>query len=126
MTKWTREELTKIGNAENVLIASRRADGSLRDPVIIWVVRLGDELYVRAINGRSSAWFSEVETRHEGHIRTGEVEQDVTFVEEYDNALNDRLDEAYRKKYRRQVSDFEKIISGAARNTTIRLALHAV
>ena len=124
MTKWTRDELTRIGNAENLLIASRRADGSLRDPVYIWVVRLGDELYVRSINGRASAWFSEVETRHEGHIRTNEVEQDVTFVEEYDNALNDRLDLAYQKKYRQQVADLARITNGAARNTTIRLALH--
>ena len=126
MTKWTREELIKIGNVENLLIASRRADGSLRDAVKIWVVRLGDELYVRSIDGRSSAWFSDIETRHEGHIRTGEVEQDVTFVEEYDNALNDRLDEAYHKKYRRQTADLARINSGAARNTTLRLALHPV
>jgi hypothetical protein len=46
MTAWTSEELTRIGTAEELQIASLRSDGTLRKPVIIWVVRLGDNLYV--------------------------------------------------------------------------------
>ena len=53
MTKWTSEELTKIGTAEELRIASLRRDGTLRNPVTIWVVRLGDDLYVRSANGRT-------------------------------------------------------------------------
>jgi len=48
--------------------------------VIIWVVRDGDELYVRSANGRDSAWFRGVQVRHEGRIWAGGVEKDVTFV----------------------------------------------
>jgi hypothetical protein len=44
MTTWTSDELKKIGTAEELKIASLRADGTLRKPVIIWVVRLGDDL----------------------------------------------------------------------------------
>lgn len=57
MTTWTSNELNKIGTAEELQIASLRRDGTLRKPVIIWVVRLGDDLYVRSVNGRTSAWF---------------------------------------------------------------------
>jgi hypothetical protein len=49
MTTWTNEELDKIGNAEELRIASLRSDGTLREPVIIWVVRVGDDLYVRSV-----------------------------------------------------------------------------
>ncbi len=54
MTTWMSEELNKIGNAEELQIASLRHDGTLRKPVTIWVVRLGDDLYVRSVNGRTS------------------------------------------------------------------------
>src|SRR5512138_318640 len=101
MTAWTNDELNKVGEAEELLLASLRRDGTLRNPVTIWVVRVGDELYVRPVNGREG-WFRGVLTRHEGHIRAGGVEKDVTFVEaDSDAALNEQVDAAYRSKYRR-------------------------
>ena len=101
MTKWTNEELTKIGTAEELLIASLRSDGTLRKPVIIWVVRHGDDLYVRCVNGRSGAWFRGTQTHHEGCIQAGGVEKDVTFVEEADPEINKQIDAAYLTKFRR-------------------------
>ena len=91
MTTWTSDELNKIGTAEELHIASLRRDGSLRKRVIIWVVRVGDNLYVRSVNGRSSGWFRGVSARHEGRISAGGVEKDVTFVEETDPASMTRL-----------------------------------
>ena len=80
MTAWTDEELDKIGTAEELQIASLRRDGTLRKPVIIWVVRVGDDLYVRCVNGREGAWFRGVLTRHEGRIWAGGVDKNVTFA----------------------------------------------
>jgi hypothetical protein len=57
MAAWTSDELTKIEAADELEIASLRRDGTLRNPVTIWVVRLGDDLYVRSVNGRTGAWF---------------------------------------------------------------------
>ncbi len=48
MTVWTSDELTTIGAADELELASLRRDGTLRKPVTIWVVRYGDDLYVRA------------------------------------------------------------------------------
>ncbi|HUH96870.1 MAG TPA: DUF2255 family protein [Anaerolineales bacterium] len=96
MNTWTSADLNTIGNAEELLIASLRTDGTLRKPVIIWVVRLGDDLYVRSVKGRSSAWFRGVQKRHEGHIRAGGVDKDVVFVDEADPGINDQIDAAYR------------------------------
>ena len=125
MTAWTSEELNKIGKAEELQIASLRKDGTLRSMRIIWVVRVGDELYVRSVNGRNSAWFRGVQTRHEGHIRAGGVDKDVTFVEESDSNINDQIDAAYAAKYRRYASIIPSINSPKARATTIKLVPRA-
>ena len=121
MTAWTSEELKKIGSAEELQIASLRKDGSLRSMRIIWVVRVGDDLYVRSVNGRTSDWFRAVQTRHAGHIRAGGVEKDVAFVEESDATINDQIDGAYAAKYRRYASIIPSINSLTARAATIRL-----
>ena len=123
MTTWTSDELNKIGTAEELEIASRRRDGTLRKPVTIWVVRLGDDLYIRSVNGRNSAWFRGTQVCHEGHIQAGGVDKDVTFVEEADPDLNDQIDVAYRTKYRRYAASIiSSIVSPEARSATIKLA----
>jgi hypothetical protein len=124
MDAWTSSELNKIGAAEELQIASLRQDGSLRKRVIIWVVRVGDDLYVRSVNGRSSAWFRSVQTRHAGHIWAGGVEKEVSFSEEPDADLNNKVDAAYASKYRRYPSIIPSINSAMARAATIKLIPH--
>ena len=122
MNTWTSDELKKIETAEELKIASLRQDGTLRKPVIIWVVRVGDDLYVRSVNGRTSSWFRGVQTRQAGQIRAGGVVKDVAFVEESDTALNDHIDEVYRRKYSRYAASIiNSIISSDARSATIKL-----
>jgi hypothetical protein len=116
------DELNKVGSAEELQIASLRRDGTLRKPVTIWVVRIGDDLYVRSVYGRSSAWFRGVQVLHEGHIRAGGVDKDVTFVEEAAPDLNEQIDAAYRTKYRRYAASIvNTIVSPEARSATIKL-----
>jgi hypothetical protein len=122
MTTWTGDELTRIGTAEELEIASLRRNGTLRSPRTIWVVRLGDDLYVRSVYGRSSAWFRGTQARQEGRIQAGGVDKEVTFVEEADPGLNDQIDAAYRTKYRRYAASIiSSIVSDEARAATIKL-----
>jgi hypothetical protein len=93
----------------------------LRKPVIIWVVRIGDELYVRSVNGRAGSWFRGVQAQHEGHIRAGGIDKDVSFIEEDDADLNEQIDAAYRAKYRAYPSSVESINNPEARAATIKL-----
>jgi hypothetical protein len=125
MTTWTSEELNKIGQAEELQIASLRRDGTLRKPVIIWVVRVGDELYVRSYKGRTAAWFRGVLVRHEGRIWAGGVGKDVTFVEETDSSINDQIDAAYRAKYRHYPQYVAPMLTSEVRATTIKLVPRA-
>ena len=125
MTAWTSDELTRIGAADELQLASRRRDGTLRTPVTIWVVRLGDDLYVRSVNGRGAAWFRGTQVRHEGRIRAGGVEMDVTFADA-DRALADQLDAAYRTKYRRYAARIvDSVVSPQARAATLKLVPRA-
>jgi len=121
MTTWTSDELNRIENAEELQIQSLRRDGTLRKPVIIWVVRLDDDLYVRCVNGRTGAWFHGTLMRHAGHIRAGGVDKDVTFVEESDPDVNDKIDAAYRAKYRRYPQDVAPLLPPEARAATLKL-----
>src|SRR6266508_3080579 len=120
MTAWTSDELTRIGTAEELQIASLRRDGTQRKPVTIWVVRHGDDLYVRSVNGRTSSWFRGAQARHAAHIEAGCVGKDVLLIDTDD--MNDEIDAAYRAKYRRHAESIVgSIVSPNARAATLKL-----
>ena len=121
MTNWTSAELDKIGSAEELQLQSLRRDGTLRNPVTMWVVRVGDELFVRAVYGRNSPWFRGVLTRHAGRIRAGGIEKDVTFVEEPDPKINNQIDTAYLTKYARYPQYVAPMVTPEVRAATIKL-----
>ena len=122
MTTWTNDELNKIGKAEELQIASLRRDGTLRKPVTIWVVHVGDDLYVRSVYGRGSGSFRGTQMRHEGRIRAGGVDKDVAFVDEADSNINQQIDAAYRAKYRRYATSIvNSTLTPEARAATIKL-----
>ena len=121
MTAWTGDELDRIGQAEELRISPRRQDGSLAPPRTIWVVRRGDELYIRSVNGRTSAWFRGTQARHEGHIDAGGISKDVSLAEP-DTDVTDELDAAYQSKYRRYPANIVGSVSTPqARDATLRL-----
>lgn len=121
MATWNPAELDAIGNAEELHIQSRRADGSLRNPVIIWVVRVDDNLYVRAVGGPTSPWFRGTQTRHEGHISAGGIDRDVTFAP-VDPSLHPAIDHAYRTKYANQPAQYvDPCVTPQAQAATLAL-----
>jgi len=123
-TAWTSDELSKIGAAEELQIAPLRQDGSLHKPVTIWVVRHGDDLFVRSVNGRTATWFRGAQLRHEAHIHAGGVDKDVLLVETDD--LNDAIDTAYRTKYRHYAANIvNSDLTPQARAATLKLVPRA-
>lgn len=120
MSTWTSEELGNIEAAEELDLASVSGDGTLRHPVTMWVVRHGDDLYVRSVNGRGSIWFRGAQARHEAHVQAGGVDKDVSLVET--DEVDDELDAAYRAKYRRYADNIvDSIVSPRARAATLKL-----
>ncbi|MFE2423204.1 DUF2255 family protein [Streptomyces hokutonensis] len=121
MTVWTNDELTRIEHAEELQMAPARSDGTPRTPVPIWVVRDGDDLYVRSFRGSAGAWYRAARASHEGRIRSGGVDKTVTLVEVTDPGVNDRIDAAYRTKYGRYGASYIDPLMDA-RDTTLKLA----
>ena len=124
MTTWTSDELDTIGTAEELEIAPRRRDGTLRNPVTIWVVRLRDDLYIRSYRGREGSWYRAAQASGEARILAGGVEKDVTIVDA-DPTLNDQIDDAYRTKYGHYPQYVAPMVAPEARPTTIRLVPRA-
>ena len=121
MTQWTSDQLDNVGKAEELQIASIRRDGTLRKPVTVWVVRHGDDLYLRSVRGRDAHWFRGTQERHEGRIRAGGVQQDVTFVDG-GHDIDAEVDAAYRAKYRRYAgSILNSVLTPEAKSTTVKL-----
>jgi hypothetical protein len=119
---WTSDELDAIAAADELRIAPCMPDGTLRGAVPIWVVRHGDDLYVRSYKGDGAAWFRGTQATHAGHIESGGVARDVAFADETDKALGDALDAAYRAKYRNySASIVDPMLTAQARGATLRL-----
>jgi hypothetical protein len=100
VTAWTDDELNRIGNAELLRIASARRDGSMRPYVPIWVVRVGEDLYVRSAYGSNNPWFRRAKASGIGRIRAGGLERDVIFAEAPADS-HSAIDAAYHTKYDR-------------------------
>lgn len=123
MSTWTPDQLTTIGAAEEVRIAVARRDGSLRRPVIVWVVQQAEDLYVRSVNGRDAAWFRGAASQPDGRLWANGIEQDISFDDvSHQIALDDALDTAYRTKYRHYAATIIDAITGPqARAATLKL-----
>jgi len=121
MTQWTSDQVDKFAIAEEVEIAWVGLDAKLHKPLTVWIVRHGDDLYLRSVSGRQGHWFRGTQERHEGRIRVGGVQQNVTFVDA-DHALDDEVDTAYRTKYRRYAgSILNSVLTPGARAATLKL-----
>lgn len=123
MTGWTHHDLERIGTADELQLTSFKQDGTPRKSVVIWVVCVGDELYVRSYRGREAAWFRHIQLRHEGRIEASGIAKDVTFLDaSSDEARNHQIDAAYRSKYRKYSTTYvDPMVAPQARVTTLKL-----
>jgi hypothetical protein len=121
MTTWTKNELNKIRNAEELQIAIRLQNGTLRNKVTIWVVRVDNNIYIRSYNGHSGSWYKSALMRHEGVIWAGGVEKNVKLIEVSDPDLIDQVDAAYQSKYGRYPQFVAPMLTDDVRGTTLKL-----
>jgi hypothetical protein len=121
MDAWTPRQLDTVGRSEEIDIAPVRPDGSLRPATTIWVVRVGDDVYVRSYRGRGGGWFRDAVATHAGHVRAGRIALEVAF-EERPDADRSAIDEAYRTKYRQHDDSYvDPMVSDDAAAATLRL-----
>ncbi|MBW0000912.1 MAG: DUF2255 family protein [Verrucomicrobia bacterium] len=120
MTEWSKDELRKIAEADDLHIAPFREDGKTYGTLTwIWSVAVADSLYVRAYHGKGSRWYQAALRQKAGRIRAAGLTRDVTF-EPVDGPINDRIDEAYRAKYG-DSSYLSPMIGARARAATVKV-----
>lgn len=120
MTTWRKGELHRIAAADDLHIAPFRDDGkTYGTPTWIWSVSVDDALYVRGYNGQKSRWYQAAVRQKAGRIIAAGITKEVAF-EPVEGELNDRIDEAYRAKYKGSPY-LSPMISGRARAATVRI-----
>ena len=120
MTAWAQDELQRIAAADDLHISPFRADGTTYGtPTWIWSVAVEGNLYVRAYNGQRSRWYQAAMRQKAGRILAGGLTKEVAF-EPVDADINDRIDEAYRAKYRGSPY-LKPMIRSDARAATVRI-----
>ena len=118
---WPTQKLQEIAEADDLHIAPFRDDGkSYGTPTWIWSVAVEGELYVRAYNGQESRWYQAALRQNAGRVTAAGMTKEVTF-ERIEGLISDRIDNAYRMKYRGNPY-LNSMISARARSATIKIA----
>lgn len=118
---WDRAELGSLAEAEELHISTYRRDGSLRRWTPIWIVRVGDGLYVRSAFGAEGGWYRNAMRRGVARIRAGGVERDVTLAAVSDSDTVGKVAAAYHEKYADQPSSLRTMLAEPSASTTTRL-----
>jgi hypothetical protein len=120
MGTWSKDQLRRIAEADDLHISPLRDDGvTYGTPTWIWSVAVGDDLYVRAYYGQNSRWYQAAVRQKAGRITGGEMTKEVIF-EQVEGPINERIDDAYRAKYRGSPY-LSSMISNRARSATVKI-----
>jgi hypothetical protein len=120
MSTWSKEELRKIAETDDLHIAPFREDGkTYGTPTWIWSVVVDDGLYVRGYNGQKSSWYQAAVRQKAGRITAAGMAKEVSF-EPAEGGINDRIDEAYRAKYKGSPY-LNPMIGARARGATVKV-----
>ena len=124
MTTWAKDQLRKLAEADDLHVSPFREDGvTYGTPTWIWSVVVDDALYVRAYNGRSSRWYQAAMRQKAGRIAAGGITKEVTFepvAGSIHDTINDRIDDAYRAKYKGSPY-LSPMIGARARAATVKV-----
>jgi hypothetical protein len=121
MTGWQVDQLGAIDQAAELQGITVRADGTTRRPVPIWVVRVGDGIYVRSYRGDTGAWYRHARADKTGRVRVPGLHQHVRFDPVTDRDTAQAIDAAYAAKYARYGDSYlTPMVAPAAQAATLR------
>jgi hypothetical protein len=99
MTAWSKDELHRIAEADDLHISPFRDDGkTYGTPTWVWSVAVAGALHVRGYNEQKSRWYQAAVRQKAGRIIAAGMNKEVAF-EPIEGSINDRIDDAYRMKY---------------------------
>ena len=120
MSTWSKTELQSIAENDDLHISPFREDGkTYGTPTWIWSVAVDGALYVRAYNGQDSRWYQAAMRQKTGQIAAAGISKQVSF-EPVTGKINDRIDDAYRAKYKGSPY-LKPMIGEGARSATVKI-----
>jgi hypothetical protein len=109
-----------IAQADDLHVSPFREDGlTCGTPTWIWSVVVDDALYARAYNGQESRWYGAAIRQKAGQITVAGISKQVCF-ERVVGPINDRIDDAYRAKYKTSPY-LDPMVGARARSATVKI-----
>ena len=120
---WTSDELSRLDSEDEIHVSSVRRDGTARNPVTMWMVTDGDQVYVRSVKGTEGTWYRHVRATDLAQVTARGVAAEVSVEDASADAdLGNGLDAAYRTKYQRYAQRIvDSVLTPAAKASTLRL-----
>lgn len=120
MKSWNSSDARALTAPQEVQVVTQRRDGTLRQPMIIWIVGDDDRVFIRSTNGRTAGWFRGAIATGLGEIIAGETTRPVRFAEA-DGADLTAVDAAYRAKYGQYASIVDHLTEPGPRAATLQV-----
>jgi hypothetical protein len=115
------ETLRKLDRIREIDIRTPRRDGSISSRPI-WVVVVDRDAYVRSWKAERGAWYRRVAADGRAVIAVDGRELEVGLEPALDEALNERISDAFRAKYgKRSPGSTEEMVTPEVSRTTLRL-----
>jgi hypothetical protein len=92
------DALLHLADVEEIRIGFRRPDGS-SGSTPIWVVQVGDDLYVRSVRGPKGGWYRRLRANPDGKVRDGQHRHLVRAEAVTDAGTLAPVTRAYATKY---------------------------
>jgi hypothetical protein len=117
----TGRPLDRLADVPEITIVFQRPDGSTGSTPI-WAVYVGDELYVRSMNGPRGGWYRRLRARPEGEVRDAAGHAYPIHAEPVrDTNTLAEVTRAYSEKYARSPY-VHALLDEDAESATLRLS----
>jgi len=125
MSELSSAELEQIAAAEELKISSRRPNGSDRPFVVIWAVRVGEDIFVRSAYGVENPWYRHAVASGVGKIASAGIERQVSFeVLDPADPRHQAIHAAYHAKYDHYpVTHVDPVTEKGGTASTLRLVI---
>ncbi len=111
----------QLAQTEEMQIETRRPGAeSPAHRTTIWVVVVGDEVYVRSVRGNAGRWYQEIKANPMAIVHFNGQHLRVKAVPVTDDSMIARVSDAYRKKYGKS-SYMPPMVRDEVLPTTLRL-----
>ncbi len=110
----------RLAEVEEIQIETQRSAASPTHRTTIWVVVLGDDIYVRSVRGKAGRWYKEMTANPSGVVHVDGQRIPVRAVPVADSKLIEQVSQEYLRKY--QGSEYAPpMVRAEVLDTTLRL-----